>query len=209
MRHCLSLLSAVFVFSLLGSGCAGPPAPHKALKRTIFNQGEARPKLFIVPERDRSGGRYLKLLDEYDMESFQERFTSVLLQSRIRFSSFTEYGEPYQAKLDNPFDIVGDSTEADLVLELYVDGFEDSEVEVTGDRIAFWNGFGITQFTNYERVPRVLVALSARLRDPKTRMAVYEFKARGVSVNRPFKREGYQVALNRCEQRFYERLLAR
>ncbi len=36
---------------------------------------------------------------------------------------------------------------------------------------------------------------------------VYSFEARGVAVNRPYMREGYDLAMNRCVTRFYEKLL--
>lgn len=210
MRLSLPLVLLLAVPLLSATGCGGPPPVHKALKRTAFGQdGASVPRLFIAAERDRSGGRYLKMIDEFELESFKERFTNRLMQPKLRFDSYDEYGQPREVKLVNPFQIVGDSTDADLVLELFVDGIEEGTVEVTGDRIAFWTGFGITQYTEYQRVPRVLVALSAQVRDPKTRMSAYEVRARGVAVNRNFRREGFDVAMRRCELRFYERLLAR
>ena len=203
------LLLLPLVFGLLS--CAGQDRPYSVLKRSTFTHPYTEPlRLYIALEKDRSGGQYFDRVDELDLRTFQERFKQGLLRRKLRIETFTATGYPTTVKLANPFEIVLDSTRADLILYLRIDGFEQGQVEVTRDRILLWNSFGITQYyVGYDRVPRVLVSLDAQLKEVRTGQLFYGFQARGVSVGAPFKRDAYETAMKRCEIRFYERLLKR
>lgn len=73
-----------------------------------------------------------------------------------------------------------------------------------------WHGYGYTQYgAGYDRVPRAVVALDAQLKETRTGQIFFGFQARGISVGTRFKREAYAVAMDRCEIRFYEKLLRR
>ena len=72
---------------------------------------------------------------------------------------------------------------------------------------SFWNGFGITTYVGHEVVPRMLVGISCTVVDTHLKQEVYRFEAKGVAVNRAFMREGYDVAMSRCVDRFYEKFL--
>ena len=205
MKHLLLPL----VLGLLS--CASSDRPFKVLKHSTLTYPYTEPlQLYIALEKDRSGRRYFDRIDELDLRTFQERFKQTLQKRRLKIETFTAAGNPTTIKLSNPFDVVLDSTQADLILYLRIDGFEQGEVEVTRDRVMLWYSFGITRYyVGYDRIPRVLVSLDAQLKEVRTGEIFYGFQARGVSVGAPFRREAFEVAMARCEIRFYERLLNR
>ncbi len=196
---------AVLLLALIG--CSTAPK-FEILKRSAFTYPTDSPiTLFIDEERDRSGGQYRKQIQKYELKTFKQRISRGLQPREIKVRTYTGTGEPMSETFVNPFVVVQNPAQADMTLTIHVDGFAYGEVEVTRDRISFWNGFGITTYVGYEVVPRVLVAISCTVFDTRLGKEVYRFEARGVSVNRPLMREGYRLAMDRCVGRFYERFL--
>ena len=204
MKRILLLLLGLAALS------CGPRSSELAiLKHSSFTYPYSGPlRLYIALERDRSGKDYFGTVGEFELDTFQQRFNRGLQNRKLRLETYTDAGNPVTLKLKNPFAVVFDSTEADLILYLRIDGFEDEKVEVTRDRIILWYGYGFTQYWGgYDRVPRVLVALDAQLKETRTGNIFYGLQARGISVGKSFRREAYAVAMDRCEIRFYEKFL--
>ena len=59
------------------------------------------------------------------------------------------------------------------------------------------------------RVSRVRLELDAQFKEVSTGEVFYAFQARGASVGEPHRRQAVSVAMDRCEIRFYEKLLRR
>ena len=149
-------------------------------------------------------------MSSFELESFERRLSLGLRHRKLRLDTHTSSGVPTTVKLRNPFEIVADSSNADLVLYLYVTGFEQGEVSVTTDRVVFWNSFGIAQsWVGYERVSRTLIEVDAQLKEVATGQTFTGFRSRGASVGETFKRGSLNGAIERCEIRIYERLLRR
>lgn len=154
MRH---VLSAILVLALVG--CSTTPK-FRVLQRSSFTYPAEQPiKVFIAEERDRSGGQYRKEIEKYDLDTFRERIHQGLWKREIKVWTY-EGGTAMTKTLINPFAVVDKATDADMQLMINVDGFEYGKVEVTRDRVSFWNGFGITTYVGYDVVPRVLVGIS-------------------------------------------------
>lgn len=208
MKRVFSLLSVLAV-SLLWS-CASPQTEYRVLRHSTFSHPYPTMRLYVSVDRDRSGGSYDEALDKLGLDAFHERIRMGLRQRRLSFETYTGAGSPTTVKLRNPFLIVPDSTQADLILHLRVDALEEGAVEVTRDRMLVWYGYGVAQvYELNSRVPRVLVALDAQLKEVSTGQIFYGFQANGIAVNRAHRREGIEVAMTRCERRFYEKLLKR
>ncbi|MFH1008816.1 MAG: hypothetical protein V1800_15170 [Candidatus Latescibacterota bacterium] len=190
------------------AGCGSRTADLRVLKRSSFSYPSDRSiKLHIGKELDRSGGEYQENLRKYKLETFGERISRGLQKDRVKVHTFRSAGESVVRDLINPFILVDDPTEADMMLILNVDGFEYGKVDVTSDRISFWDGFGITTYVGYSVVPRMLVGISCSVVDMPLGREVYSFQAKGVAVNRSLMREGYDLAMDRCVMRFYEKFL--
>lgn len=201
----LFLLAAVLVES-----CAPPEAEYWVLRHSTYTLPYPAMHLYVGLETDRSGGRYHGLVASLELEAFQVRIREGLQSSRPSFDTYTAAGTPTSVSLANPYTIVQDSSEAGLILHLRVDALEEGEVEVTQDRLMVWHGYGITRYYEmYSRVPRVLIALDAQLEEVSTGRVFYGFQVRGISVDPAFQSEGIEVAMARCEKRFYEKLLQR
>ena len=182
----LALLSLVLL-----SACASTPTEYKVLRYSAYSYPYPQPlKLYVAPERDRSGSDYATKIQAWELNGFQKRIREGLFAHRLHLDTYTAVGNPTTLKLRNPFTIVADSSEADLLLNLRVDGFEEATVEVTSDRMVFWNTYGIPVqvYATLQRVPRMLVALDAQLRERGQAAPFYGFQAQGVSVNRPTRR---------------------
>lgn len=203
-------LAALLVAVAALSACAGKKTDYKVLRYSSYQHPYPEPlKLYVFADRDRSGADYLKKVEAFQLETFRERITQGLRSRRLRIDTYTAAGNPTTIKLRNPYTVVADSNEADILLTLRVDAFDESTVDVTSDRIIFWSAYGIpySYFANYQRVPRMLVALDAQLRERGQPTTFFAFQAQGVAVNRSIRREGFDIAMDRCELRFYERLL--
>ena len=198
------------LIATLAWSCATSQTEYKVLRHSTYSYPYPTMHLYVAPETDRSGGRYHDVLSRFELVSFQERIADGLQRRSLSFDSYTSAGSPTRVKLTNPYTIVNDSTQADLILYLRIDALEEGEVEVTRDRVMVWYGYGISRFYDLSsRVPRVLIALDGQLKEVSTGQIFYGFQARGVSVDRAFRREGIEVAMARCEKRFCEKLLRR
>lgn len=201
---------ALFAGVLALSSCAAKKTDYKVLRYSSYQYPYPEPlRIYIAPDRDRSGNQYIDKTDTWELPTFRDRISDGLRSRRLRLDTYTSAGNPTTVKLKNPYLVTVDSTEADIILELRVDAFDESTVDVTTDRMIFWSGFGIpySYYIGYQRVPRMLVSIDAQLRERGQKAPFFAFQANGVSVNRPTRREGFNVAMNRCEVRFYERLL--
>ena len=206
------LLSLLGLLGLSAAVSCGPTSSELAiLKHSSFTYPYSQPlTLYVALERDRSGRDYFGAMEEFELATFQERLHRGLRNRKLTLETYTDLGNPVTASLRNPFTVVLDSTVADFILYLRIDGFEDEQVEVTRDRVILWHGYGYTQYgAGYDRVPRAVVALDAQLKETRTGQIFFGFQARGISVGTRFKREAYAVAMDRCEIRFYEKLLRR
>jgi hypothetical protein len=209
MKRSLSLL---FLSTLLFSlACSAPKQGLNVLQYSTISYPYAGPiRLYIAPEKDRSGGQYFEAIDVYDVETLQTRFKEGLRRPKLRLETYTSAGNPITLKLKNPFEIVEDSTRADVIAYLRVNGFEQGEVDVTQERMVFWNSFGMAQvWMGVSRVSRVRLEVDAQFKEVSTGEVFYAFQARGASVGEPHRRQAVSVAMDRCEIRFYEKLLRR
>lgn len=209
MKRSLSLL---FLSTLLFSlACSAPKQGLNVLKYSTISYPYAEPiRLYIAPEKDRSGGQYLDAMDIYDVETLQSRFKDGLRRPKLRLETYTSAGNPVTLKLRNPFQIVDDSTRADVIAYLRINGFEQGEVDVTHERTVFWNSFGMAQvWVGVSRVSRVRLEVDTQLKEVSTGEVFYAFQARGASVGEANRRQAVSVAMDRCEIRFYEKLLRR
>lgn len=210
-RSATLLLPLLMIPLLVVAGCAGKKkTDYKVLRYSSFTYPYPEPlKLYIAPDRDRSGSDYINRTDTWELPRFKERLTEGLRSRRLRIDSYTSAGNPATVKLRNPYVVVADSNEADLLLTIRIDAFEEATVDVTTDRIMMWSSYGVlTQYyMGYQRVPRMLVAIDAQLRERGQNQTFYAFQAKGIAVNRPTRREGFHVAMDRAEMRLYERFL--
>lgn len=203
------VIAAVLAVSFSLSACAGKKTDYKVLRHSSYEFPYPPLKLYIGADRDRSGVDYLDKVDMWELPTFRERFMQGLRRPRLRLDTYTSAGNAVTVKLRNPYEVVLDSSEADILLAIRIDAFDESTVDVTTDRIMFWSGYGVLQqyYVGYQRVPRMLVAIDGQLRERGQPAPFYGFQAQGIAVNRTTRREGFSVAMNRCESRFYERLL--
>lgn len=190
--------------------CGRPEGPLTALRYSSVAYPYTAPvRLYVGQETDRSGGEYSRRVADHDLPGLRERISHHLQARILKLDTYTAAGNPTTVRLRNPFVLVADSTQADVVLRLRVDGWEEGAVEVTRDRVLLWNSYGITRYyVGIDRVPRVLVALDVHLVDTRTGEVFYGLQARGVAVGGDFRRQGYDLALARCAARLCEKFLS-
>ncbi len=204
--------AAILAIALVMSSCASKKTDYRVLRHSSYQHPYPEPlKLYIGYERDRSGSDYQGKMEMWELGTFRERFMRGLRRTTIRLETYSSAGHEIKLKLRNPYLVVVDSTEADLFLDLRINAFDESTVEVNTDRLMMWSSYGIMthQFVAYQRVPRMLVEIDGQMRERGQSVPFYGLQARGISVNRPTKREGFQIAMDRAEIRFYERFLKR
>lgn len=204
MRSILFLLLAWGALS-----CAGPQTGLVALRySTITYPYKAPIRLYIGREKDRSNTDYFYRIDQYELDTFHKRFGEALQNRKLKILTHTATGNPVVVKLRNPFTVVFDSTQADIVMYMWVNHFEQDEVEVDRDQIRIWEGYGVAKkWKNLDEVSRVDVTIEIELKERGRNQAFHSFLAKGIALGSEYEGEDYERAMKRCEVRFYEHLL--
>ena len=194
----LAILALVGILALL-PGCAGKKTDYRILRHSTYTYPYPSPlRLYVAPDRDRSGGEYADVVKRFELEPFSERLSDRLQYSKLKIETYTDAGNPVTVKLNNCYSVVSDSARADIILYPRIDTFEKTDVTVTRDRMMVWYGYGFVQsFADYRKVPRVLVEVDVHLKEVRTGLVFHGFQARGIWVGDSFRRGAYDEAMDR------------
>ena len=127
------VLSALAVVALCHVSCTHSPGPLRLVMAQFDKtQSPSAISLYICTEIDRSGNDYHKKLHDFDIKTVKDRLAATLSEEDVEVLLETIQADVYsKVRYKNPFSPVEDSSNAQVILRLYVDGFRFSS-EFTG-----------------------------------------------------------------------------
>ena len=193
MRHHTKWSVRALVLVLLW-GCSAVPKFHLLEKSELSYPPNSRIKLYIKDEIDLSGN-YTNRVQQYELNSVQNEITKILGKADI---PFTVDGEvPFEDKIENFFVVVEDSTDADILIALQIEGFDykrKNEIEDLFKAWAIWGALGVV-FTSDDAHGYIFVSCFATER--KTGAVIYSFDGAGLSDAKIPHREALSQAIVR------------
>ena len=187
-------------------GCGGPKQ-SKALRNSGFASSDYRPKLFVTETARLNDvlAQYRYLLEVSALESLAERLRMLLaeLQFIVEIKGLGTFKKKYR----NPFQIVADSSAADLVLTVRIEelAFTQHEVSKVDQTLRLLASGPLIQPRTF---PNDVIELSCPLRDKSTGRTVYAFSVRVKQGKSLFGEASFERLMEQACNKLLDKLLA-
>ena len=156
---------------------------------------QSRIKLYLNNEQDLAGG-YFDRIQAYEINSLREELTTVLQQPKIPYYVVEYDNSGYKGTIDNFFEVVDDSMDADISISLVIEafGYKDKDtIEEIFKRWSWWGALGVLSGSD----PHGYISVSCFAREKKTGKILHSFNGNGVSEPNKPNRDALSEAIPR------------
>ena len=174
-------LFSIGILALLLSSCGAQSTLTLIKNMTVAPTPDSKIKLYIGEEKD-MGDSYRERLKTYSLASIKDRMTKSLQQPEVRYNILEPNGDvTWTGKMANPFSIVTDSTEADVVISIVIEGFGYGKQDDMERLFGNWAVFGALGAMLTETGPRGYLMASCYATERVSGKVIHSFDGLGTS----------------------------